>query len=68
MALILPDHDHCEECGDPIALDRRFCSEECLDRFLEGERLQKKKDRTFYGAMGISLAILAVISIVVNVL
>jgi len=68
MALRLPDHGHCEECGDPVALDRRFCSEECVDLYLDGIKAQKKKDWTFYGAMIVSLVAIAIVSIAVRLL
>jgi predicted nucleic acid-binding Zn ribbon protein len=43
MTVLLPEHDHCRFCGNPVPFDQAFCSEECY--WKEQARLKKEKQR-----------------------
>lgn len=62
----LPEHDHCEYCGDAVAFDRRFCSEECVESYLRENRDGKRKNRLFYAFIAVSLMAIALIAVIVN--
>jgi len=62
----LPEHDHCEQCGDPVSFDRRFCSEECAEEYLKDRKEEKRKNLIFYSAVAASLLIIAAIALFVN--
>lgn len=57
----LPEHSHCDYCGDPIPFGERFCDDDCKELFIAQEKEEKRKDWFFYGCIAASLvAILAV--------
>ena len=60
MAIRLPDHAHCENCGDPIKFGEQFCSEACMKETVKMEAKDKKLEYLFYAVAGI----LAVVSII----
>ena len=39
-------HLHCNICGKAIPPDKKFCSQDCRDKYLKYEKKQKKKGRT----------------------
>ena len=61
MAVRLPDHAHCENCGDPIRFGETFCSEECRTETARTEAKDKKMEYIFYAVAGI-LGIVSIIS------
>ena len=68
MALRLPDHGHCEQCGDPVKLGNVFCSEDCENEFNEETKAAKRKDLMFYGAMAASLVVIVIAALIVRIL
>jgi predicted nucleic acid-binding Zn ribbon protein len=38
-------HKHCPICGKAMPPDRKFCSQECRDNYLQDQKKQKKKGR-----------------------
>lgn len=68
MALKLPDHGHCEHCGDPVPFGERFCSQDCQASFLEETRQEKNKDMRFYAMIAISLIAVFAVALIVRML
>lgn len=57
---ILPNHSHCGYCGNPIAYGEEFCDDDCRQLRKAEDKMEKRKDIIFYGAIALSLiAILA---------
>lgn len=42
--MALPEHSHCNFCGDPISFDDEYCSEEC--EALQFNKVKKESRRT----------------------
>ncbi|TXT66512.1 MAG: hypothetical protein BAJALOKI1v1_280010 [Promethearchaeota archaeon] len=38
-------HKHCPICGKAMPPDRKFCSQDCRDNYLQDQKKQKKKGR-----------------------
>lgn len=55
MADILPDHDHCRHCDDPVDKGETFCSELCKDRYDAEQRKEKNRNYLFIGLVAIVL-------------
>jgi len=53
MAVRLPDHAHCGNCGDPIRFGEEFCSEACRSETAKSEAKDKKMEYIFYAVAGI---------------
>jgi len=64
MALRLPDHAHCESCGDPIPFGEKHCSDECKTSAENGRAKEKRSEYILYAAVGVMIAAAAVISFV----
>lgn len=47
MAEILPLHDHCVECDDPIEVGERFCSDKCRTENEKQLRKERNKNTLF---------------------
>jgi predicted nucleic acid-binding Zn ribbon protein len=43
MAEVLPLHDHCAVCDDPIEVGERFCSDKC--RLEHEKELRKERNK-----------------------
>lgn len=57
----VPNHSHCEYCGDPIRFGEKYCDEGCRELAEASEHAEKMKDLKFYGFIVVSLvAIFAV--------
>ncbi|MHA1293123.1 MAG: DUF2116 family Zn-ribbon domain-containing protein [Promethearchaeota archaeon] len=58
-------HVHCNICGKAIPPDRRFCSQNCRDKYLSYELKQKKRGRIqlicLFAMMGIMFLMLFMI-------
>ena len=64
MALRLPEHAHCEKCGDPIPFRETHCSEECKTS-AENERMKEKRSEyLLYASVGVMIVAVAIISFV----
>jgi predicted nucleic acid-binding Zn ribbon protein len=63
----LPDHGHCENCGDPIEFGERFCSDECSNKYSNDDREEKNKEIRFYAIMAGAVVAAAVIVYAVKV-
>ena len=48
----LPEHGHCENCGDPCAFGEYFCSDECSKEYAADVREAKRLDRRFFIVLG----------------
>lgn len=53
MTDLLPEHDHCLVCDDPVDLGQKFCSEKCADDFKVETKKEKLKSYLFLVAIGI---------------
>lgn len=59
MAVVrLPDHSHCEFCGDPIPFGKVYCDEKCRKGAEEATKRDKWKDVAFYGVVAVAILIL----------
>lgn len=61
----LPEHSHCDYCGDAIPFGESFCNEECRESHDIEEIEEKKKEHRFFGtgiAILIALGIVGIIS------
>lgn len=56
----LPEHGHCENCGDPVAFGEHFCSDKCSGEYSDDVREAKRLDNRFYIIMGIAIVAVAV--------
>ncbi len=56
----VPPHRHCKECGRPIALEDKFCSEKCSSAF-RGKLKRRKNQLYFYYAVTAMILIAALI-------
>lgn len=68
MAVRLPDHGHCEYCGDPLTLGEMFCSEECELSMRKEESDEKRKNVRFYVLVGVSLIGIAAVAVILRFL
>ena len=55
MVLKLPDHSHCESCGDPIPFGETHCSEDCRTSAANEKAREKRSDYLSYISLGIIL-------------
>jgi predicted nucleic acid-binding Zn ribbon protein len=53
MTEMLPEHDHCQVCDDPVDLGQRFCSQKCEDDFKKDTKKEKFRSYLFLVAIGI---------------
>lgn len=63
----LPEHDHCEYCGDAVPFDRRFCTEECAGRWLRERKEERRRNVLFYGVVAASLLSIAAAAVLLNI-
>jgi predicted nucleic acid-binding Zn ribbon protein len=56
----LPEHGHCENCGDPIKFDEHFCSDACSNEYEADVKEARKLDKRFYTLMGVGVIVAAV--------
>ena len=63
--LLLPDHSHCEYCGDPIPFGETYCDDECRRKAEEDAKKQKHKDWIFYGVVAVAILSLVLSSLAV---
>ena len=59
MALRLPEHSHCNYCGDPVPYGEEYCSEECRENHRNEDKKTRIRDIAFYVTVGLALIILA---------
>jgi predicted nucleic acid-binding Zn ribbon protein len=64
----LPDHGHCENCGDPVPFGERFCSDACSDEHVKEEKDAKNKDIRFYGILAGIIVAVAIVAYAVRTL
>ena len=64
----LPEHGHCENCGDPVPFGEYFCSDECSKEYEKDVREAKMLDTRFYVIMGAIIAGVAVAAYAVKTL
>ena len=57
----LPEHGHCENCGDPVPFGEHFCGDDCSKEYANDVREAKRLDNRFYLLMaaGIGAAVAA---------
>ena len=61
----LPNHSHCNYCGDPVPFGEQYCDDDCRQLHEAEKNVERKKDIIFYGLIAASLvAILAVGTII----
>jgi len=61
MALKLPDHSHCDNCGDPTPLGENHCSEECRVSAAKEKAGEKRSEYITYLSLGVILVAVIVI-------
>ena len=62
----LPEHGHCENCGDPTTLGEYFCSDECSEEYSRDVKEAKRLDNFFYIKMGLVIVAVAVVAFLVK--
>ena len=61
----LPNHSHCNYCGDPVPFGEQYCDDDCRQLHEAEKNVERKNDIIFYGLIAASLvAILAVGTII----
>ena len=55
MAELLPDHDHCKNCDDPVNLGEKFCSDLCRDKYESERRKERNQNYLFFAVVIILL-------------
>jgi predicted nucleic acid-binding Zn ribbon protein len=63
----IPEHGHCENCGDPVAFDEHFCSDDCRSEYDRDVKDAKKLDNRVYALMALGLVIAAVAAYAVKI-
>ncbi|MGI6471687.1 MAG: DUF2116 family Zn-ribbon domain-containing protein [Candidatus Methanomethylophilaceae archaeon] len=58
--MILPEHDHCKFCGDPIRFGDEYCSEDCNQLHHDRNRRENRRLNIIFV---LALAIIAGLSI-----
>ena len=58
MLIPLPEHSHCEFCGDPVAFEKKYCDENCELKHKEELKKEKIKDWALNIFVGIVLVAL----------
>jgi len=51
----LPEHGHCENCGDPVPFNEHFCSDDCSKEYAKDVREAKWLDNRFYIIMAAAI-------------
>ena len=64
----LPEHSHCENCGDPVPFGEQFCSEDCSRKYVKEEQDAKNKDIRFYAVLAGVIVIVAIAAYAVKTL
>ncbi|MCL2890982.1 MAG: DUF2116 family Zn-ribbon domain-containing protein [Methanomassiliicoccaceae archaeon] len=64
----LPEHGHCENCGDPVPFGEQFCSDDCSRRYEKEEQDAKNKDIRFYGILAGVIVAVAIVAYAVKTL
>jgi len=63
----LPEHGHCENCGDPTGFGEYFCSDKCSQEYEKDVKEAKKLDNRMYILMGAGVAIAAVVAFIIKI-
>jgi predicted nucleic acid-binding Zn ribbon protein len=58
MADILPEHDHCVVCDDPVDVGKVYCSDICKEKREKEAKKQKNKNLLFFAAVGVLFVVL----------
>lgn len=61
MAVKLPDHAHCEYCGDPIQFGETHCSEDCKVAAQQESAKEKRLEYITYLFAGILVVAVGII-------
>jgi predicted nucleic acid-binding Zn ribbon protein len=62
----LPEHGHCENCGDPIGFGEYFCSDKCSEEYEKDVKEAKRLDTQTYVIMGAGVVVAAVVAFMVK--
>jgi len=62
----LPEHSHCENCGDPIPFGEQFCSDACSHGYAKEEKDAKNKDIRFYAILVGVIVVVAIAAFAVK--
>ena len=60
MTEMLPEHDHCQVCDDPVELGQKFCSQKCEDDHQRDTKREKLKNYLFLAAAVVVVIVLTV--------
>ena len=60
MTEILPEHDHCQVCDDPVELGQKFCSQKCEDDYQRDTKREKLKNYLFLAAAVVVVIVLTI--------
>jgi predicted nucleic acid-binding Zn ribbon protein len=61
-----PEHGHCVNCGDPVALNDDFCSSACSDEYSADVKEARRLDNKLYILMGAGVAAAAVVAFLIK--
>ncbi|MCL2786553.1 MAG: DUF2116 family Zn-ribbon domain-containing protein [Methanomassiliicoccaceae archaeon] len=63
----IPEHGHCESCGDPVEFDEYFCSDNCSEEYRKDVKEAKRLDNVTYMIMGAGIVAAAVVAFAVRI-
>ncbi|MDR2865816.1 MAG: DUF2116 family Zn-ribbon domain-containing protein [Methanomassiliicoccaceae archaeon] len=63
----LPEHGHCENCGDPVPFGQHFCDDDCSKEYNTDIKEAKRLDNRFYIIMAAVLSAVAVAAALVKI-
>lgn len=58
MALKLPDHSHCLNCGDPLQYGKTYCDSRCEEQHAADTKRTNVKDFAFYAGVAVILVVI----------
>ena len=60
---MLPEHSHCEYCGDPVQFGEKYCNDECRQNAERDAVKSKHRDWIFYGVVAAAILTLVLSSL-----
>ncbi len=62
----LPNHSHCQYCGDPVPFGSEYCDDDCRELYLAQKAVERKKDIISYGLMAAALVAIMIVGMVLK--
>jgi predicted nucleic acid-binding Zn ribbon protein len=66
MADILPEHDHCQMCDDPVDVGMRYCSDLCKEKHDNEKKRQKNRNNVFFVVVAVLFVVLTLVAYILN--